>query len=150
MSLQKQKTQTETLVIQPFGECTLLPLDGMPEKIRTYEKVKVTAMELDLGELPALSHIQTQEIFKALVHKLSRLHTGIATGVSVWISGVHESYPFIDTDNKEQEPEECISVFELFFLDATRPMDMYIAEISTDEPRAIEGDDVVYCLFLGT
>ena len=150
MSLQKHTTKVETVTVATFGECTLLPLDSLPEKLRTYEKLLLTAHELELKELPQLTHSELQETFKALVHKLAPLHTGITTGVSVWISGTHLSYPFIDTENMNQEKEMCISVMELFFLDHTRPMDMYLAEILVHEEREIEGDDVVYCLFVGT
>jgi hypothetical protein len=131
-------------------ECTLLPLNCLPEKFRTYEKLKATALELDLVEMPRLSHEMTQEILKILVHKLSHVHRAGTAGISVWMSGIHKSYSYIDPFEENQTTEDCISVFELFFLDQTKPMEIYTSELPTQEGWVIEPEDIVYCLFSGT
>ena len=149
MSMHSQKTSIETITVPSFGACTLLPLDSLPEQFRSYEKLLVTAHELDLKELPALTHTEVQFIFKELVHKLAPLHIGSTYSITVWLSGVHCAYPYIDTALPNQTMEPCISAMDMFFLDEQSPMDMYITEVSTRELREIEFQDIVYCLFLG-
>ena len=154
MTARTQKTDPLSITI-PFltthqKECTLLPLDCLPEKFRTYQKLKTTAKGLGLAELPDLHRDEIQDLMKILVHTLSGIHHASTAKISVWISGVHKAYPYVDPFEEEQNKEDCISVLELFFLDMTKPMDMYITEISIDEPREIEGGDIVYGLFLGT
>ncbi|MBP6948894.1 MAG: hypothetical protein KBC41_00185 [Candidatus Pacebacteria bacterium] len=158
--LTSKKTESLTLHIPTFGECTLLSFDVLPDTFRIYTKLLITAKELDLCEFPELSRVQIQEIFKALAHRISGRGVATTEGVSVLISGMHLSFPSIDITNKNQEPEECITSMEFFFWEHAKltksgdlrggPVDMQLDEISIYEYIPIMGEDSAYCLFIGT
>jgi hypothetical protein len=135
--MQRQKVKAEVLTIPPLGECTLLPLNDFPETLCTYENILITAKELELNELPSLSHSEIQDIFKAVAQKLAPIHVGIHIGMSIWISGSHLSYPVIDSGDMNQCKEKCISSLELFYLDGSTPIEMTVTEIPTTETREI-------------
>lgn len=156
----KKQMETLTLAIPSFGGCTLLPLDVVPQHLRTYEKVAGTAAELDLKEFPEVSLREIQEIFRATAYKLSENGVSLTTGITVIISGVHEAFPLLDLANKDQVPEKCISYMEFFVWEEVTPakntntytgaIDMTLEEVLITERWDIDGDDLVYCLFLGT
>jgi hypothetical protein len=80
--MQKQRMSVEILTIPSLGECTLLPLNNFPEILCTYEKILLTARELELKELPSLDHSKVQDIFKAVAQTLTPIHVGIHIGMS--------------------------------------------------------------------
>lgn len=155
-----QQNEFLTVMIEPHGECTLLPLSSLPENVRRYEKMVKTAKELDLEEFGDLTRSDIQDIFKALAFRLSERGVEKTEGVSVMISGSHEAYPRVDVTNKDQQKELCVTAMQFFFWNEARlsdkneliggPVDMQLDEIPINEFIPIMGDDSTYCLFVGT
>lgn len=152
-----------TLTISILGgrtECTLFPIDNLPMALRTYEKILITAKELDLTELPEISRMDMQEIFKALAFTLSECGIDAERGAVIWLSGTHPAYSLLDPLDKEQPLETCVTSMTLFVWDDTTvstkgiicggPVDMTLEEIPITELWETEVGDYVYCLFLGT
>jgi hypothetical protein len=112
------QTKPLSIRIEPFGECTLLPLELVPTSKKTYEKLREMTITLfDLQELPKLTPEQIQDTVKIIVHKLTKYGESITFGVIVWISGTHLSYPVINISNLKQEKEPCVTAVELYFWD---------------------------------
>lgn len=148
------KTQIESssevlITIPAFGECTLLPLNGLPENFCTYENIRITAFGISLREFPELTHSETQEIWKCVAQKLSPMLNGNAIMITVWVSGVHLSYHEIDGDG-DQVLTECISSLCMFrqFQDGEIALDIRELPITRDVTALI--NEYIYCLFLGS
>jgi hypothetical protein len=148
-----------TVIIPSFGECTLLPVDTLPEKFRSYEKLLKSAEIYGFTELPDLPRHQVQEIFKVLACKLSERGVKTTESISVLLSGSHDAYPKIDITDKNQKMEKCVLSMEFFFWEEASlsikgeliggPVDMQLDEIPVGEFLPIMGDDSIYCLFVG-
>ena len=155
----KQK-EILTVVIEPYGECTLLPLECLPEHVKKKKKMAGTAAELDLKEFDNLTRLEIQKIFQALAFRLSERGVETTEAISVMISGSHEAYPRIDITNKNQKMELCVTAIQFFFWNEAQltekneliggPVDMQLDEIPINEFIPVMGDDSTYCLFIGT
>jgi hypothetical protein len=146
--------------IPPFGECTLLALNNLPENFRTYEELRKYSNYFDLQEFPSLSLSQIQEIFKNLSYAIFGKGVDILTGITVLLSGTHESYTAIDVSNSNQTPVLCVTSMEFFlWTEVVRsvkgelsggPVEMKLVEIPVLDHIQIAGEDIFYCLFLGS
>lgn len=154
-----QQVNPITLTIPSFGDCTLFPLSFLPASRRTYQNLLELSVLFDLTELPEISRNNIQEIFKAIAHKLSENELKITTGITIWISGVHDAYSLLNIADKDQDPEKCITFMDIFLWDEITvtkkgvsggTIDMTLEEMKVGEQWELEGDDLVYCLFMGT
>ncbi len=155
-----QQTTPLIVTIPSLGECTLLPVIIMPEALRTYEKIRTTATELDLKEFYDLSRSQLSHIFNALTYKISERGVETSEGVTVNISGSCDAYPMIDIGDMHQKMMECVLSMDFFFwqnaylLDsgelAGGPVEVGYSEVSVNGHISVLDGDSVYCLFKGT
>ena len=149
MNTQIESSSEVLITIPAFGECTLLPLNGLPEKFCTYENIRITAFGISLRELPELTHAETQEIWKCVAQKLSPVHKGNSILITVWISGVHLSYHEIDGDG-DQVLTECISSLCMFRQFQDGEIALEIRELPVNRDVSVLDDEYIYCLFLGS
>jgi hypothetical protein len=132
---------TQTVLIPPFGICTLIPLSSFPQNMQTYENVLVTAGELRLTALPALSHYEVQEISKALA-----LH--FFKDTAVLISGSMQAYPEIHARDYDPQPESCVR--NLIFMYHKRPrIHIYSTFEAVNGILILPDQEQVLCLFQG-
>ena len=148
------KTQIESssevlITIPAFGECTLLPLNGLPENFCTYENIRITAFGISLREFPELTHSETQEIWKCVAQKLSPMLNGNAIMITVWVSGVHLSYHEIEGKG-DQVLTECISSLCMFRQFQDGEIALEIRELPVNRDVSVLIDEYIYCLFLGS
>ena len=159
MSAAKQ-SEILTITIPSLGECTLLPVDTLPEAFRTYEKLHTTAKELDLKEFDNLSRFEINSILKVLASKISERGVKTTESVSVLISGSHDAYSLIDIGDEHQKMSTCVLSIDFFFWQEAElsdtgvliggPVDFQCNEIPIDQYIPILDGDSVYCLFRGT
>jgi hypothetical protein len=157
--LTNKQSESLTVVIPNFGECTLLSIDTLPEKYRKYEKMVVNAEVLGMKEFQDLSRNDMQEIFKALAFRLSERGVETTEGISVILSGAHDAYPRIDITDKNQKMEKCVTAIQFFFWNEARlsdkneliggPVDKQLDEIPVDEFIPVMEGDSTYFLFIG-
>lgn len=158
MGLLSQKDNARVVIIPSFGECTLLALNVLPERLRNYRELNKTAKGLSLEEFPELRHHNLQEIFKTIVTHFSENNIDITTGITIWISGIHQAYSLINLSQKDQKTEECVTVMEIFICEKIKTdrqgkltgyVYMTLEEMPVILPKNIEGDDDIFCLFVG-
>lgn len=153
------QTKMLTVHIPFFGDFTLLPADVLPDELRTYEKILITAKGLDFKEFKDLSRREVQEIFKALSFRMLERGVKMEECVSVILSGAHDAYSRIHFTVKDQKPEKCVTSIQFFFWEDTKlsekgkpiggPADMQLDEIPVDEKIFTSTGETSYCLFLG-
>lgn len=160
--METYQTKPLSIRIEPFGECTLLPLELLPKTRRSYEKLQEVALTLfDLQELPGLSHDEIQEAVMTITRLLTQYGQPVTFGATIWISWLHLSCPMINIKNKVQEKVLCVTSVELLFLEDEEDEDLLpddqvievqvmYEELQPNNIRKIEDADIVYGLFLGT
>ncbi len=148
-----------TVEIPYIGTGTLLPINQLPENMRCYKKILLTANTSGLKELPRLLTVyKTNEIFRAVALRLATEGVRETESVTVILSGLHRAYTHIDVTKKEQDMSLCLTSLELFFWQNAKlspegklvqgPVVMQINEISASSCIDILEGDSVYCLFL--
>lgn len=148
-----------TVEIPYIGTGTLLPINQLPENMRCYKNILLTANAGGLTELPRLLTVnKTHEIFRAVALRLATEGVGETESVTVILSGLHTAYTYIDVTEKDQEMTMCLTALELFFWQNAilSPSGKLIQgrvvmetnEIASSSFIHIPEGDSVYCLFL--
>lgn len=150
----------ELTVEIPFvGTGTLLPINQLPENMRCYKNILLTANTSGLKELPRLLTVyKTNEIFRAVALRLATEGVRETESVTVILSGLHRAYTHIDVTKKEQDMSLCLTSLELFFWQNAKlsdngalikgPVVMQTNEIAAGSFIHIPEGDSIYCLFL--
>ena len=148
-----------TVEIPYIGTGTLLPINQLPENMRRYNNILLTAITGGLTELPRLLTVyKTHEIFRAVALKLATEGVRENESVTVILSGLHRAYTHIDVNEKDQNMSMCLTSLELFFWQNAKlspsgkliqgPIVMQTNEIAASSFIHIPEGDSVYCLFL--
>lgn len=132
---------TQLINIKGFGKCTMIPLSTLPEHLRSYERMRQTALTMGLREFPELRHNQMQEIAKSVA-----LH--FRANGSIFISGIVKAYPFIANNRIDLKPIHCVPSIELMTYDLPR-IETFISYIPITSIRKVREEEIVMCLFLG-
>lgn len=145
--------------IPHIGACILLPVNQLPENIRYYKKILLTANTGGFTELPRMLSVNAiHRIFKAVTLKLAEEGVKETESVTVILSGLHTAYTYIDATEKDQEMTMCLTALKLFFWQNAKlspsgkliqgRVVMQTNEITSSSFIDIPEGDSVYCLFL--
>lgn len=137
--------ETRQVRISPFGVCTLLSLEVLPPQLRCYEKLRKTAEQLGLKELP-------ENLGEEALPQILMQVTRAVGAASIWISGVHDGYHTINLalEESDQQHEPCVVCFELTCLDVDIIEISGVRQLPINEIWDLCFDDACYCLFLGS
>lgn len=149
-----QSTDLIELFIPTVGICTLFPsIEDLRDNLNTYQSMYEVAKLLDLREIPARSHDDTQEIWRALADTFGEIGPN---EVRILISGVHLSYISINTAHEQHKKEPSVTAMDVCVHSAKQlfgtknPFDkhveMILDEVGVREEQ--ENNKLFYCLFL--
>lgn len=153
-TLSTKSTDLIEVYIPLIGKCTLFPsIDDLRDDLNTYQTMLEVARLLNLHEIPKRSHNETQAIWKVLAPAFEGSNQ---EAIRILISGVHDSYPSINTSQENQKPVQCITALDMVLYSAkklfgvsnpfTRHAEMTLDEVPVDEQQEV--DKLFYCLFL--